>query len=205
MLLLRPCGLQPSPLAHHRRAGRAQTDPCRARPRDCQGAQLGISPSRLDLACIAPSGGVGRGVSGPAVGAGVQKAGALVSAHLAHQALRHLIDLDHIISVDGNCRHTQRLSPGARPRPRGHSRGHCKSGNPVVFADEHHRQPVQRRPVETFEKRAAIDRAVAEQAHGDGVRLQQLQALRRTDRDRDAAGDDAICTQHSDGEVGDVH
>jgi hypothetical protein len=49
------------------------------------------------------------------------------------------------------------------------------------------------------------DGAVAEHAHRDRLGFQHLQALRSADRDRDAAGDNAVGAQHADREVGDMH
>ena len=172
----------------------------RAEPRDR------IARARLrDLLGRPPRGGIGRGVAGDAIGAHMQQMRAVAAPHGRDRALRRVIHRHHVVAVDRDRRDAERLGAIDHARPRRDAFAARERRDAVVLAHEQHRQLVEHRPVQPFEERPAIDRAVAEHAGRDRVRLLHLQALRGADRDRDAARHHAVRAEHADGKIRDVH
>ena len=152
-----------------------------------------------------PRRGIGRGVAGDAIGAHMQEMRALAAPHRRDRGRRRIVDRHHVVAVDRDRRDAERLGALGHARPRRDALGAREGRDAVVLAHEQHRQLVEHGPVQPFEERPAIDRAVAEHAGHDRVGLLHLQALRGADRDRDAAGDHAVRAEHADGKVRDVH
>ena len=75
----------------------------------------------------------------------------------------------------------------------------------VVLADQDRRQLVERGHVRRFVEGAFVDRAVAEERNGDVFGLPELLRERGADRDRRTAADDAVCAEHAELHVADVH
>ncbi|MDT4848788.1 hypothetical protein FQZ97_828890 [compost metagenome] len=113
---------------------------------------------------------------------------------------------EHVVAVDLRGRDVHRRG-ARRGAVAGRHRASCGGGAPaVVLADEEHGQVVHAGPVQRFEERAAVDRAVAEEADRDVVAaLQEFLRMRRADRDRQARRDHAVGAQHAHREVRDVH
>jgi len=161
---------------------------------------------RRDLlgAPIGPA--VGDGVAFEPVGAGVDEARPAAAPDLAHQLARGVVHGESIVAVEPHGRNPDRL--GARRRA-GSAGGVARPGEgrkAVVLAHEQDRQIEDPGPVEAFEERPAVDRAVAEEAGDDGVMTAlEAETLSGADSDRDAARDDAVGAQHADIEIGDVH
>ena len=171
-----------------------------AQPRDR------IARARLvDLFGRPPCGRIGRGVAGDAIGAHMQEVRPLAAPHRRDRDRRPHRRPQHVVAVDRDRRDAERLGALGDARPRRDAVGAREGRDAVVLAHEQHRQLVERRPVQPFEERPAIDRAVAEHAGRDRVGLLHLQALRGADRDRDAARDHAVRAEHADGKVRDVH
>ena len=76
---------------------------------------------------------------------------------------------------------------------------------PVVLAQEDHRQPPQGRQVERLVERAGGDRAVAEERDHDAARPRGAERVRGADRDRQPRADDAVRAEDAERRVGDVH
>jgi len=112
---------------------------------------------------------------------------------------------EHVVAVHLHRRQAQALGARRGALARRH-RAAGRGGAPaVVLADEQHRQAVHLGPIERFEERAAVDRAVAEEAHRDRVALLQLLCVRRADRDGQARRHHAVRAEHADREICDVH
>ena len=96
---------------------------------------------------------------------------------------------------------------GARRRAGAGAHRRCarRRGEAVVLADEEHGQAEHRGPVQAFEERAAIGRAVAEDAADDAVLAAQLDRVRGAGGDDDVRRHHAVRAEHADAEIGDVH
>ena len=100
--------------------------------------------------------------------------------------------------------------PKARARAAGpgagaHRRCARRRREAVILAHEQHGQAEHGGPVEAFEERAAIGRAVAEDAADDAALAAQLDRVRGAGGDDDVRGDHAVRAEHADAEIGDVH
>ena len=98
----------------------------------------------------------------------MQKARPGAAADVRDQPRGQRIHRRRIIAIDAEGRHAQRLGPRRRAGAGGHGFGAGEGGDAIVLADEQHGQPVQRGPVQPFQERSAIDRAIAEEAADDG-------------------------------------
>lgn len=136
----------------------------------------------------------------------VQQARPAAGTHLGDQRPRCLVHREHVVAIDLGGRDVEGFG-ARRGAVTGRHRSAGGGGAPaVVLADEEHGQPVHARPVQRFEKGAAVDRAIAEEADGDVVaRLQQLLRMRRADGDRQPCRHHAVGAEHADREIGDVH
>ncbi|MNV46251.1 hypothetical protein D3C71_1380750 [compost metagenome] len=136
----------------------------------------------------------------------MQQARAAARANAGDQLRRSLAHGQHIVAIDLGRGNAQRLGARARGlRAGGHGRRARGRGNLVVLADEQHRQLVDLRPVQRFEKRPAVDRAIAKEADRNRVLAAQFEGMGRAHGDRQAGGDDAVRAQHADRKIGDVH
>ncbi len=78
-------------------------------------------------------------------------------------------------------------------------------GVSIVLAHEDHRQLLHAGEVERFVKRAVIDRAVAEERHGDLVGSAGPRAQAQSDRRRQSAAHEAVGAEQSDGQFVKMH
>jgi hypothetical protein len=158
-----------------------------------------------DLLAVAVSRRVHRHMAFEAVGHRVEKPRAFSVPNHLGELCRRRVDLEHVIAVDFHARHADRVGARERAVAGRHGVGSGGSRPAVVLADEEHRKLVQRGPVEPFEERAAVHRAVAEEAGHDSLLLADGDGVGRAHGDRDAGRHHAIRAEHADGEVGDVH
>ncbi len=86
-----------------------------------------------------------------------------------------------------------------------HVRGFGGGGILVVLTDKQDRQVKDACPVQPFQKRSAIDRAIAEEIDDDAPIAQHLRPMRRARADMDVRADNAVRTQHPNPEIRDVH
>ena len=112
---------------------------------------------------------------------------------------------ENVDAVDRHRRHPVSLGPCAdvaRRLARGERRLHRIE---VVFAEEDHRQLLQRREVEAFGRHTFFGRRVAEEHHDDAIVLLHLCRERRAGCDRNGAPDDGRGARHADRLVDEVH
>jgi hypothetical protein len=64
-------------------------------------------------------------------------------------------------------------------------------GELIIFADEHRGQPPDARQVQSFVERAVVHRAIAEEGDRHAIGLEQLEAVARARRLKNARADDA--------------
>jgi hypothetical protein len=140
-----------------------------------------------------------------AVGHGVQELRPPARADPAKQICADEIDRENVVAIHLLAGHADRRGARQRTLARRHRIGRGGGRPAIVLAHEQHRQGMDRRPVESFEERTAVHRAVAEEAHHQPVFPPELHRVGCADRNRDAGGDDPVGAQHADREVGDVH
>ena len=167
-----------------------------------------LRPAGLDLRGRPIRSLVGRGVPFEAPRLRVKKA-RLAGAGRRYEVPRDRIDGHDVVAVHLRRSQPEALRPRRGPRPRGQRLGTGRRGKAVVLAYEEHRQPVHRRPVEPFEERPPVHRAVAEDADHDAVVPDAGSAepdpVRGAGRDEDVGPDHPVRPEHAHPEVRDVH
>ena len=134
-------------------------------------------------------------MAGQTIGFRNQKLGTITCPHSGQQTACGFIDRDNIIAVDRAGGKAQAFRSCRRACTTG--QGICAGGRGIgiVFTHEQYWQIVHSGPVQTFQKRAAVNRAIAEDTAHDAVALTaQFQGMGCSGSDADIRADHAIGT-----------
>src|ERR1035437_8585635 len=104
-----------------------------------------------------------------AVRDGMQQARAAARAYLRHQFCSSRVNREHIIAIHLHGCNVQAQSTRRSARAGGHRSAGRRCAPAVVLTDEQHWQLIDPGPVESLQKRTAVDRAVTKKTGCDAL------------------------------------